>query len=326
MSFSYIFRSTDDGAPQLSDSTAGTLNTVLKAVLVNGYGAISPLGWAVEYDEPASFTTVYRAPEGTRFPVRVENSNTTINSAKVQAYESMSAVSEGILPCPPNSEIHNNYIKYGHTVVYNASIPWIILGDTKGFYLFVQDMYGYTASNPLTAWRMHYIGDYTCYQPHSVDKYNFIMHLEQYSSYHYWYHGYAAHYVYVMRNPITYTRDPVRIKSDTCNLHGIVTKAVYGGFLDIDGLPTGADKLWQPMYILNYTTRSTTYGTYPGMLEPVTEGETNNGYGSALEPYYEVAGDKKILLMPFGYSNTYTHDTYAQRLGFIVGEGFRNVA
>ena len=39
-----VYRSTDEGAPQLS-AAAGSLKTVLKACLTNGYGTKQPLGW-----------------------------------------------------------------------------------------------------------------------------------------------------------------------------------------------------------------------------------------------------------------------------------------
>ena len=44
-----VYRSTDEGAPQLS-AAAGSLKTVLKACLTNGYGTKQPLGWEMQYE------------------------------------------------------------------------------------------------------------------------------------------------------------------------------------------------------------------------------------------------------------------------------------
>ena len=45
-----VYRSTDEGAPQLSDAP-GSLKTVLKACLTNGYGTKQPLGWEMQYED-----------------------------------------------------------------------------------------------------------------------------------------------------------------------------------------------------------------------------------------------------------------------------------
>ena len=45
-----VYRSTDEGAPQLS-AAAGSLKTVLKACLTNGYGTKQPLGWEMQYED-----------------------------------------------------------------------------------------------------------------------------------------------------------------------------------------------------------------------------------------------------------------------------------
>lgn len=95
-----IYRSDDASAPSLS-GTAGSLITVLDAILVNGYGSKAAAGWAKEFS--GTNLAAYRAPAGNRFRLRVDD--TATGSARLRGYETMSAISTGTGLFPNFSQI-----------------------------------------------------------------------------------------------------------------------------------------------------------------------------------------------------------------------------
>src|SRR5687767_8039803 len=94
-----IYRSSDASAPTMNNA-AGALVTVLDAILVNGYGAKSPLGWAISFTSGNLRT--YRPPAGTRFYLGV--SDDTTESCKIRGFEvataAGAAVTSGTGPYP----------------------------------------------------------------------------------------------------------------------------------------------------------------------------------------------------------------------------------
>lgn len=58
-----LYKWDDAGAPQI-DATASSLLTVLRKVLVEGYGSKSPLGWTISFEDAPLQRTVYRNAGG----------------------------------------------------------------------------------------------------------------------------------------------------------------------------------------------------------------------------------------------------------------------
>lgn len=161
MSSSLIHKSTDVSAPALIATTGGLI-TVLDAVLVNGYGAFSSLGWTKEYQSPDNLQAVYRNAGTGRF-LRVNNSinfDATYSSAKIEVFEVMRSWDIGYIRCPEDTI--NQYIGYADTHDVSRAIPWWIIGDDKGFWFCAE----YDTAN--TNMLITYLGDYTPYHMQNV--------------------------------------------------------------------------------------------------------------------------------------------------------------
>ena len=71
-----VYRSTDTNAPQLT-KTAGSLKTVLKACLVEGYGSQPALGWDMPYENGMKAVFRSKDPKATKTALRVDNAANT---------------------------------------------------------------------------------------------------------------------------------------------------------------------------------------------------------------------------------------------------------
>src|SRR3990167_8837593 len=92
-----IYSSADASAPVL-DGQVGSLNDVLYACLVTGYGAKTGAGWTRTYDDAANDTSVYRQGAGCQFYLRVDDGGPGAAGAKEArfwGYETMSDVDTG---------------------------------------------------------------------------------------------------------------------------------------------------------------------------------------------------------------------------------------
>lgn len=165
MGISKLYQSTDASAPTLLD-TQGYLIPVLDAVLVNGYGSKTGLGWTKEYASPDGKIVCYRN-KGTGFFLKVSNSinyAATGTAAMIEAFEAMGAWDKGYLRCPEDGV--NHYFTYANTKVGSRAIKWKIIGDDKGFWICTQ------YSTNVDLWSCSYFGDYTTY--HLQDVSNWI--------------------------------------------------------------------------------------------------------------------------------------------------------
>lgn len=128
------FFSNDVGAPQLT-GTAGSLIAVLDAVLVNGYGSRSPLGWT----KPFSGTNLaaYRNNPsfGSGYYLRFSDTNAQVTA--VRGYEAMTDVNTGTGMFPlAAQQAADTFI--GKSVAASATVrPWAVFGNARCFYLFI---------------------------------------------------------------------------------------------------------------------------------------------------------------------------------------------
>lgn len=148
----------DTDAPVLTASN-GSFTNLLQAVLVDGYGSTPGLGWT-EYFSGTS-KKVFKN-EGTETLVRFDHSQEA-NRVYVRGYESMTDVDNGVLPCPA-IDFNENYILLKTAANEPANVvPWRILGDDKGIWIWVcpkyadENGYGTVATGQ---WKMYYVGDY----------------------------------------------------------------------------------------------------------------------------------------------------------------------
>lgn len=126
-----VYLSTDKDAPRL-DRTAGSLQTILKACLVTGYGDKEPAGWTMPFEDTAKGIKVFR-PEispYTDFFMRV--SNDTGGQASIEVLQNMTSAESGEvkLEFPQNQSFY--YIRN----LYDEK--WCIIATGRSFWLFVE--------------------------------------------------------------------------------------------------------------------------------------------------------------------------------------------
>lgn len=135
------YRSSDGSAPVLSGQ-AGALYAILKACLVDGYGAKAAAGWTEEFS--GTNKGVLRPSHGNRFRCRVDDTGTT--TARIRGYESMSDVDTGTGEFPTDAQVTGGlYVGKSSTADATAR-PWIVFADGKRFILFVAYQAGQTGA------------------------------------------------------------------------------------------------------------------------------------------------------------------------------------
>jgi hypothetical protein len=159
-----VYRSDDDSAPTLSGTT-GALIALLKAVLVDGYGAQSPLGWTLEFEDGIGEVAVFRANSGARQYYRFQHNASSGSSAqrqaKVDVYETMSDENTG------SANWHSGWVTASDSLSSDAR-GWVVVGDEAGFYLWVY-AYGSAVTNWGLYTLMHYFGDILPADPTDVN-------------------------------------------------------------------------------------------------------------------------------------------------------------
>lgn len=126
-----VYRSDDAGAPVL-DNTAGSLIALLTAVLIDGYGAKTPLNWTKPYVNGTNIAA-FRMPEGSRSYLRVEDG---ILSAQVRGYQQMDDIDASGLEVYESNPFPNLSTNTYLWKTNDALSSWIIIGGTTGFYMY----------------------------------------------------------------------------------------------------------------------------------------------------------------------------------------------
>lgn len=131
------YHSTDSSAPVVGN-TAGSMIGLLDAVLVNGYGSKSPLGWTKEYS--GTNIAVYRnnpsIPGSTGMYLRVDDTDAAYSSVCV--FKTMSDINTGTDRAPNTTGIssyQDNIFWSKHFNGTSSPKRWVIIGDERTFYL-----------------------------------------------------------------------------------------------------------------------------------------------------------------------------------------------
>lgn len=166
-----VYKSTDDGAPVLN-GLAGSLITVLDAVLVNGYGTMAAAGWT----KPFSGTNkaVYRsatANGGSGLYYRVYDlgvfnylttSGTATRIAAVRGFESMTTVDSGTNAYPLTANKSDNYFVWQKSSSNDSGArDWIIIADQYTAHILINT----TGNLTTTGYQMYSIGEFYSYVP-----------------------------------------------------------------------------------------------------------------------------------------------------------------
>ncbi len=147
-----VFRSTDASAPVLTGQ-AGSLTTLLDAVLTAGYGSVSPMntsggaGWTIAFTATSKRSYRMNTTDGTGFYLNVDDTGTgnTAKEAFVVGFETMSAISVGTGQFPTSAQINLSGSAPAGALVCRKSNTadataraWTAIADDTVLYLFVE--------------------------------------------------------------------------------------------------------------------------------------------------------------------------------------------
>lgn len=145
-----IYKSTDASAPVLTGEV-DSLRQLLKACLVDGYGAQASQGWAEAFT--GTNRAAFRAASGVRHYFRVNDNGAGTGGAKealVRGFETMSDVDTGTGPFPSDAQsalTEDSLIARKSATADTTARAWVIAADALTCYVFVKT--GDNASNYL---------------------------------------------------------------------------------------------------------------------------------------------------------------------------------
>ncbi|AUR84131.1 hypothetical protein NVP1049O_22 [Vibrio phage 1.049.O._10N.286.54.B5] len=149
-----VYKWDDDGAPQLVNRTPSEMLAVIKACLVDGYGAKSGLGWTLEFEDTTTQSMVLRnSPvDGTGSYLKFWSASggDTGTTIRCQSYKLMTDINNGTFPSYYNS--------MGSPRAEITS--WMIVGTSKCAYIifYVKDS---TTNGGTLDSNTHFVGDFT---------------------------------------------------------------------------------------------------------------------------------------------------------------------
>lgn len=154
-----LYKSTDASAPSLTGQ-AGSLTTLLDAVLVNGYGSQTAAGWTIAYT--GTNKRDYRQGSGSNsYYLDVDDSApTTAKEARMRGYEAMTALATGTQAFPTAAQSSFGTVCRKSTTADATARVWYCVADATCFYLFV-DTGDFT--NPAYSMAFHF-GDFFSYK------------------------------------------------------------------------------------------------------------------------------------------------------------------
>ena len=122
-----VYRSTDEGAPQLS-AAAGSLKTVLKACLTNGYGTKQPLGWEMQYEDGHAACWRSKHNRATGAVLSLDDKG---GYGLIQVFQTASAATAGDKPLITYGSGYDKFSYFSQ----NNKTGWILVGHARGFVL-----------------------------------------------------------------------------------------------------------------------------------------------------------------------------------------------
>lgn len=155
-----IYRNTDPSAPACS-GVAGSLTTLLDAVLVNGYGAKAGLGWSI-VDSGTNWRVYRHNPvSGTGMYLYVNDAAAGAGGARealVRGYQTWDPVAHtGTAPFPTVAQMSGGIVWKKSNTADSTARPWVIIGNERCFYLFMDCNSGLR--------QVYFAGDIKSYKP-----------------------------------------------------------------------------------------------------------------------------------------------------------------
>lgn len=127
----------DVGAPQLVGGIANELETVLDAVLINGYGAKPAAGWTKPFTGTDQWVYQNSQVNGTGTYYAFDSTFYTY-STRVRGYSSMTDVITGIGEFPTVAQNLYSYIPQRSTATAGNPRPWMVIADDTFVVFLVQ--------------------------------------------------------------------------------------------------------------------------------------------------------------------------------------------
>ncbi len=129
-----VYRYDDVDAPVLTGAT-GSVNDLIKACLVTGYGAKAGAGWTEEFT--TTNISAYKMGAAPFNYLRVNDSAAVGVATRIIGYKTMSDVNTGTIPFPTEAQIAGGgWIQ--KSVDGTTARPWIIIADENSFHLIYQ--------------------------------------------------------------------------------------------------------------------------------------------------------------------------------------------
>lgn len=154
-----LYKSTESGAPQLGTTVDGSLITILRACLVDGFGGRTPAGWTMPFSDLPNNKAVFRAGNSGDY-IRV-NDNLDYRYAACKGFATMSDVDTGTEEYPsdsvlvsPASSSYRQWKRASSAVDYEK---WFVVADQDWFF-FVNIHNSATPSTPAG----FFFGKYDC--------------------------------------------------------------------------------------------------------------------------------------------------------------------
>jgi hypothetical protein len=130
-----IYRSTDASAPVLTGEV-GKLIALLKACLVDGYGALPAAGWSRPYSSGTDYAAFQvAASSGSDALLWVNDTNAQM--ARVVGYKSMSAILVGTNPFPTETQFSAGLYCRKSVAASATARPWILIASGTFFMLII---------------------------------------------------------------------------------------------------------------------------------------------------------------------------------------------
>jgi len=326
MGISRLFKSTDVDAPAGISRTAGSLNNVLKAVLVDGYGTTESLGWTLEFE--AGNVCVYRQKGGTRMFYRVDDGLTDYWLSGLSFFKTMSSVDLGVERVPPPGAATYFHKTYSTTSI---EIPWMIIGDDAGIYIMHQFwlcLWPTYNGVPAFYWDPYYFGDYVPIDIRNTWNFCSIAKI--------WSGNTAASNPTVtptVPDSVNYSRYLLRdslFNKGAVHL-GIagVSATYYGHNFTTNGVLgwPGYTGFGSRLRVYSTVPQTNVHGVLPGVLDPwMQQTGTYDTTTNAPQVVQSTDQDNNVSLrVPILYSNSNVLPSNSHNLIFRVGKGFRNV-
>lgn len=132
-----VYRHTDASAPVLTGQV-GSMSALLKACLVNGYGAKAAAGWSNPFSGAAG-QEVFRPGSGVRHFFAHDDSGPgagTFKEARIFGWETLTAWATGAGQFPTTGQSAAGVVDLKSSTADGTARPWVVIADDRTCYAF----------------------------------------------------------------------------------------------------------------------------------------------------------------------------------------------